>query len=225
MYYCNSRYYDPNICRWISIDEISYLDSDDINCINLWCYCGNNPINCCDYSGFLVLAAIGISTAIYYAIVFLIAVTVVATMAYIENETHVIEKCFTELENLIIDVEEYISVKINDLFESITSKLNSITESIMGSSTNTISSYDEGHIYDFENVYYYKRKKAAPRIKCKSKKEAKEKAFLKGGKRPPKHHPNGKYGPHYHPDDPRFSHWHYYYLGMILFEIDENAEW
>ena len=51
-----------------------------------------------------------------------------------------------------------------------------------------------------------------------------EKAFLKGGKRPPIHHPNGKYGPHYNPDGPRFSHWHYYYLEMLLFEIDENAE-
>ncbi|MBP5407848.1 MAG: RHS repeat-associated core domain-containing protein [Bacilli bacterium] len=44
LYYCNSRYYDPDICRWISIDEISYLDRDDINGINLWCYCGNNPV-------------------------------------------------------------------------------------------------------------------------------------------------------------------------------------
>ena len=51
LYYCNSRYYDPNICRWISIDEISYLDSDDINGINLWCYCGNNPVMYSDENG------------------------------------------------------------------------------------------------------------------------------------------------------------------------------
>ena len=52
LYYCNSRYYDSNICRWISIDEISYLDSDDINGINLWCYCGNNPVMGYDPDGF-----------------------------------------------------------------------------------------------------------------------------------------------------------------------------
>ena len=51
LYYCNSRYYNPNICRWISIDEISYLDSDDINGINLWCYCGNNPVMYLDSEG------------------------------------------------------------------------------------------------------------------------------------------------------------------------------
>ena len=55
-----------------------------------------------------------------------------------------------------------------------------------------------------------------------SKKKAREKAFLKGGKRPPKHHPNGKYGPHYHPNDRRFSHWHYYYLWLLLFGDDEE---
>lgn len=66
--------------------------------------------------------------------------------------------------------------------------------------------------YGFENVYYYKRKKAAPRIKSNSKMKNREKAFLKGGKRPPIHHPN----------DPRFSHWHYYYLWLLLFGDDEE---
>ena len=44
LYYCNSRYYDPAIGRWISADDVSYLDTSDINGLNLYCYCGNNPI-------------------------------------------------------------------------------------------------------------------------------------------------------------------------------------
>ncbi len=44
LYYCNSRYYDPSVGRWISADDSSYLDPKTINGINLWAYCGNNPV-------------------------------------------------------------------------------------------------------------------------------------------------------------------------------------
>ena len=51
IYYCNSRYYDPLVKRWISIDEVSYLDSDSATGINLWCYCNNNPVMYSDEDG------------------------------------------------------------------------------------------------------------------------------------------------------------------------------
>ena len=66
----------------------------------------------------------------------------------------------------------------------------------------------------------YKAKKVAPRIKSNNKKTAREKAFLKGGKLPPIHHPNGKYGPHFHPNNPKFSHWHYYYI--LIFSVNHQ---
>ena len=44
LYYCNSRYYDPEIRRWISIDDSSYLDVKSMSGVNLYCYCGNNPV-------------------------------------------------------------------------------------------------------------------------------------------------------------------------------------
>ena len=44
LYYLNSRYYDPSTCRFISPDNIEYLDSNSINGLNLYTYCGNNPI-------------------------------------------------------------------------------------------------------------------------------------------------------------------------------------
>ena len=62
----------------------------------------------------------------------------------------------------------------------------------------------------------YKGKKIAPRMKSNNKKAARQKAFLKGGKRTPIHHPNGKYGPHFHPNNPKFSHWHYYYITIFM---------
>ena len=45
VYYCNSRYYSPELCRWISPDSIEYLDPQSINGFNLYCYCGNDPVN------------------------------------------------------------------------------------------------------------------------------------------------------------------------------------
>ncbi|MDE6292505.1 MAG: RHS repeat-associated core domain-containing protein, partial [Bacilli bacterium] len=44
MYYCNGRYYVPTWCRWLNGDASS-LDLFNINGLNLFSYCGNNPIN------------------------------------------------------------------------------------------------------------------------------------------------------------------------------------
>ena len=51
LYYLNSRYYSPIYYRFISIDDIDYLKSESINGINLYAYCGNDPINYTDPSG------------------------------------------------------------------------------------------------------------------------------------------------------------------------------
>ena len=74
LYYLNSRYYSPIYYRFISIDDIDYLKSESINGINLYTYCGNDPINYTDQSGhfpWLVLAAflfIGVTRAAANAI-------------------------------------------------------------------------------------------------------------------------------------------------------------
>ncbi|MFA7417317.1 MAG: RHS repeat-associated core domain-containing protein [Acholeplasma sp.] len=44
MYYLNSRYYDPYVGRFITLDDPSYLSFSDINGMNLYAYCRNNPV-------------------------------------------------------------------------------------------------------------------------------------------------------------------------------------
>ena len=51
LYYLKTRYYDPKTGRFITIDDVSYLAPDTINGLNLYAYCGNNPILYVDYNG------------------------------------------------------------------------------------------------------------------------------------------------------------------------------
>ena len=53
LYYLNSRYYDPQICRFINADDISILSQgkDFFNGLNLYAYCGNNPVMFIDTFG------------------------------------------------------------------------------------------------------------------------------------------------------------------------------
>lgn len=51
MFYCHTRYYVPDWCRWLCGDSIAYIRYDSFNQMNLFVYCGNNPISFSDASG------------------------------------------------------------------------------------------------------------------------------------------------------------------------------
>ncbi len=53
LYYLQSRYYDPETGRFITADSIEYLDLENVNGLNLYSYCGNNPVMYVDPSGCL----------------------------------------------------------------------------------------------------------------------------------------------------------------------------
>ena len=49
-YYCQSRYYNPEWCRWISADALMSTGQGVLG-TNMYAYCRNNPVNRCDPSG------------------------------------------------------------------------------------------------------------------------------------------------------------------------------
>ncbi len=53
-YYLQSRYYVPSICRFINSDipEIAQQSTEDINGLNLFTYCCDDPINNVDFDGY-----------------------------------------------------------------------------------------------------------------------------------------------------------------------------
>ena len=60
LYYLNARYYDPEVGRFISQDDIFYLKPIILNGVNLYSYCYNNPIKYIDVVGFTPQVNIGV---------------------------------------------------------------------------------------------------------------------------------------------------------------------
>ena len=59
LYYLQTRYYDPEIGRFLNMDSISYADPEQFHGLNLYAYCANNPVNYVDPTGhFPILALI-----------------------------------------------------------------------------------------------------------------------------------------------------------------------
>ena len=64
LYYLQTRYYDPEVGRFISQDDVSYLAPDSINGLNLYAYCSNNPVMATDPTGrFIIAFLIGLFVA------------------------------------------------------------------------------------------------------------------------------------------------------------------
>ncbi len=58
LYYVSSRYYDPEIGRWLNSDDPAIIDNaSDYNILscNKYCYCLNSPANDSDKNGFFIL--------------------------------------------------------------------------------------------------------------------------------------------------------------------------
>ena len=86
MYYLQSRYYDPELCRFISRDDVSYHEGETGAGANLYAYCNNDPVNNYDLAGHVTInltsKIVGIyrgSTKCKEAILNLILITIMVT--------------------------------------------------------------------------------------------------------------------------------------------------
>ena len=164
----------------------------------MYVYCNNNPVNYVDYTGENSIALkwvlalptldgpLPIGDILFWgavAVFAVIAVCEIVEAASAEAPSNTETKTGAPPQSIATDKEESVT------------------------STPTINEAE-----DTKENSKHKGKKVAPRIKSNSKKAARQKAFYKGGKLQPIHHPHGKYGPHFHPNNPKFSHWHYYYV-------------
>jgi len=66
LYYLQSRYYDPEVGRFINADTpiMVLANGDNIIGMNMFCYCNNNPKNRTDPSGYYSISSWIISSAI-----------------------------------------------------------------------------------------------------------------------------------------------------------------
>ena len=49
--YMQARYYDPVIGRFLSVDPVGFLDTQNPSFFNRYRYCSNDPVNCTDPTG------------------------------------------------------------------------------------------------------------------------------------------------------------------------------
>ena len=71
LYYLQSRYYDPQTGKFLNADDVGYLDPEDLSAINLFAYCGNNPVMYADPSGYILISTLLIGAFIGAAASFL----------------------------------------------------------------------------------------------------------------------------------------------------------
>lgn len=76
LYFLQTRYYDAEVGRFINVDGIENIDSENVNGLNLFAYCNNNPVMNIDPEGtwswkgfWRVVAAVAIVVAVTAAAV------------------------------------------------------------------------------------------------------------------------------------------------------------
>ena len=236
LYYLNARYYNPEWRRFISPDSTDYIDPDVPNGLNLYAYCNNDPVNYCDPSGCSITAAIVIGMFVGAIIGGTFGGVYAYNQAVLDGDFGLTLYLRTldgiskgvavggVIGGLFVYHSPAIGAFLSTSFPIVLPEVvnGAIQLAIVGSVTG--AQLVEGALVVSTGILLYESKKAAPRIKSSTRKKAYDKAFHKGGKKPPIYHPHGKFGPHFHPNNPKFKHWHYYFSLLWWLLTDESED-
>ena len=90
-YYLNTRYYDPEIGRFLNADS-AIGQMGNVQGTNMFAYCFDNPVNMSDSTGNRAVASIGVSVIRNVAAVAAVAVVACAVVAAAKGASYVIKK-------------------------------------------------------------------------------------------------------------------------------------
>ena len=82
LYYLQTRYYDPRTGRFLNADSVECADPETLNGLNLYAYCGNNPVMNVDPTGRAFFTALLIGLVVGAIIGGVIGGTVKGVEAY-----------------------------------------------------------------------------------------------------------------------------------------------
>ena len=142
LFYCNSRYYSPELCRWISPDSIKYLDPESINGLNLYAYCNNDPVIKYDPTGHI---AISISAIIIGAVIGFASVYVSDVVENVKKDGFQVNDLLTiNKDNLV----EYIANTVGGALTGLVGGLgiNTIISAPLVGAIDTLAAYFSGDI-------------------------------------------------------------------------------
>ena len=129
MYYLQSRYYDPNTCRFINAD--GYVSTGQgVLGYNMFAYCGNNPVMSVDPSGESSSFALFIVSTVAYSIIAFISSSILDGLSYEDScgDALIIKPLGDDAE---LDVLFY-DIEVNDISIGNVSAATDITATIGG---------------------------------------------------------------------------------------------
>ncbi len=113
LYYCNSRYYDPQMRRWINPEpnaDIGMFDTGaGLLAYNIYTYCANNPVMYKDSNGESITLAIAIPVVVVGGIA-----VGIATMLFINNVTNT--SSIEDSNAVFSSIVDTVSTNLSNLF-------------------------------------------------------------------------------------------------------------
>lgn len=113
LYYCNARYYNPEVSRWMSMDSLDYIEPNRINGCNLYAYCNNDPVNYVDSEGNI---AISIGATVCVAALCVLAFGAADAASKALSKIKINSNDFNIVESIVSAIEDAFEKKMDEIW-------------------------------------------------------------------------------------------------------------